>query len=79
MLTHRTNLLLEETDYHLLSQLASKKKVSMGKLIRHAVKKTYHLQKQDTVADILNSLQKLSLKVNTKNINYKELINEGRK
>jgi hypothetical protein len=79
MLTHRTNLLLEETDYRLLSQLATQKKVSIGKLIRHAVKKTYSLQKQDTVTDILNNLQKLSLKVNTKNINYRELINEGRK
>lgn len=79
MLTHRTNLLLEEQDYHLLSQLASQQQVSMGKLIRQAVKKTYITSPINTRTKILNELQKLGKKVNTQGINYKELITYGRR
>ncbi|MBU1071518.1 hypothetical protein KKG65_03890 [Patescibacteria group bacterium] len=79
LLTHRTNLLLEETDYHLLSQLASQNNVSMGKLIRQAVKQTYTIPQINTTAKILSNLQKLGQQINTKGINYKELIAHGRK
>lgn len=80
MLTRRTNVLLSEIDYLTLSRLAADKGKTMGELIRQAIEKTYKIsKKKDSVARALNRINQLGKKVNTKNIDYKELINYGRK
>ena len=79
MLTKRTNLLLTEKDYLLLSQLANKKKESMGELIRKAIRGFYHYQPDDSRKKILAKISRLSAQAKTKGINYKTLVEDGRK
>lgn len=79
MLTRRTNVLLTETDYTLLSQLADKKHESIGKLIRKAVRDTYGKSLKNSRKDVLSEIEKLSSKINAKGIDYKKLITSGRK
>ena len=79
MLNKRTNILLSEKDYHLLSSLAAKEKVSIGKLIRKAIREVYQAEEEKeerrkVVKEIL-SLQK----VQKGTVNYKALIEDGRK
>jgi len=80
MLTRRTNVLLNETDYETLLALSKREGKTMGELIRHAVRKTYKTHRREkTNAQILAEIDKLAKKVNTKGINYKELVEYGRK
>ena len=79
MLTKRTNLLLTEKDYLLLSQLANKKKESMGELIRKAIRGFYNYQPDDSRKKILAKISRLSAQAKTKGINYKTLVEDGRK
>ena len=80
MLAKRTNLLLEKVDYYLLKRLAQQQDVSMGELIRQAIDKTYKEQfiseqRQKNVAAIKQLWQQAA----GKRINYKSLIEDGRK
>ena len=80
MLTHRTNVLLTKLDREVLSRLASKKGKTVGELIRQAVRKTYNIsQKENSTAWALQQIDRLAKKVNTKGINYRQLIEHGRK
>lgn len=78
LLTQRTNVLLNETDYRMLKELSRKNNQTIGELIRHAVTKTYKAHKPSQ-AQILKDLRALGKKANTKGINYRELIDYGRK
>jgi len=80
MLARRTNLLLEETDYLLLRALTKKHKVSMGELIRRALEKTYkdevRLEEREKTVTAIQGLWK---KMGLQRIDYKSLIEDGRK
>lgn len=80
MLTHRTNLLLEEMDYMTLSALSRQTGSTVGELIRAAIRKQY--KRDDMIKNrkrILRSIERLSKQANTKGIDYRALINDGRK
>jgi len=79
MLTKRTNLLLTETDYALLSHLAEKEKKSMGELIRRAIRAFYDYQAVNSRRQILKEIENLSTQAKTKGIDYKKLVENGRK
>lgn len=80
MLTRRTNLLLAETDYLALTGISQQTGRTVGDLVRNAIREKYG------VGDIANhrrlalkNIAALGKKVNTRNINYRDLINRGRK
>lgn len=77
LLTQRTNLLLNESDYARLKDLSKKNNRSVGELIRFAIKKTF--VGDMSVSSILKRIDKLSKNANTKGINYKQLVEDGRK
>lgn len=82
MLTRRTNVLFSEEEYQTLSKLSKKKGKTMGELVRSAVKmhyKTNKTNRKKTTKRIMNEMKQLVRTVNTKGIDYKILINEGRK
>lgn len=79
LLTKRAQILFVENDWKKLAKLAREKKTSTGALIRDAVRKTY-LEEQEIIKR-RKALYKSILKhrVFVKGIDYKELINAGRK
>lgn len=78
MLTRRTNVLFSESDYFLLNQLSKEKKTTVGSLVRQAVKQVY-VEKKRSRAAVLRSIERMRKYINTKGINYRELIEDGRK
>jgi len=78
LLTQRTNVLLNEADYHMLKELSKKNNQTIGELIRHAIVKTFK-PKKTSQAQLLKQLRQLGKSANTKGINYKELVEYGRK
>jgi site-specific recombinase len=79
MLTRRTNLLLSEPDYQKLNRLAGRQGVSVGELIRRAVKKTYQSGGVSKRRQVLRKIDQLASQVETKGIDYKQLVEDGRK
>ena len=79
MLTHRTNLLLTQKQHQTLKSLSYQKRKSVGELIRHVIDKEYVGSKLNNRAKILEEIRNLTKNINTKGINYKELIASGRK
>ena len=80
MLTKRTQILFEPETWQLLQQVSRAKNISTGELIRQSVAKTYLKKDAKLITkQLLLDIKKLKPKINTKNINYKELINHGRK
>ena len=83
MLTHRTNVLFEHQDYLQLARLSKEKGVTVGELVRKAVKVQYNLDR-DNMAYRKQLAKKIRegwkfLKNPEIPMNYKELVNEGRK
>lgn len=80
-LKRRTNLLLSEEDYRLLSSIATKKEKTMGQLIREAIRKTYFSMKRAEKQKISEEVKKgWKLLLNPqKKLDYKGLIDYGRK
>lgn len=79
MLTKRTNILFEQELWDKLSLLAKESDVSVGELIRRAVKERYFEDnRQEEIAKAIQRIRALR-KPQKKNINYKELINYGRR
>ena len=79
MLQKRTNILFDDKLWSLLVAQSSKKKVSIGELVRRAVIKTY-IEGHDTLQqrkDAASAIQ--AIRTIHKGIDYKELINYGRK
>jgi len=78
MLTKRTNILFDEEMWSRLKTLAKNQKTTVGKLIRNAVKETYFSDKhfRERVSAINNIFKK---RKRFKKIDYKKLINHGRK
>ncbi len=80
MLTQRTNILFDEETLRLLKSIAKEEKTSVGKLVRQAVKKEY--AKKDPYAARRKALEetlRIRPAVSKTPIDYKELINYGRK
>ena len=79
MLTKRTNILFDENLWRKLAELAKAQKTSIGQLIREAVtEKYYQNQKLDRRMKAIESTLQNRLRFRGK-IDYKELINYGRK
>lgn len=80
MLTKRVNFLFEEETWKMLQDLSVLENLSIGELVRRAVKKTY-ADKDDARLKRINQACGEIERVRTlqKNIDYKELINAGRK
>lgn len=80
MLTKRTNLLFDEHLWQFLSKQAKKEKTSVAHLVRQAVRIAYQtkiqLKKRQTAIDRILSIRPKPVKGT---INYKALIDEGRK
>ncbi len=79
MLTHRTNLLLTQEQHQTLKSISHQKRKSVGELIRHVIDKEYVRSELNNRAKILEEIRNLTKNVNTKDIDYKELIISGRK
>lgn len=79
MLTKRTNVLLSDSDYAMLSALSSSRGETMGELIRVAVRKVYQDKKVSTRSQVLRDIDRLAKNINTKGIDYRALIEDGRK
>lgn len=82
MLTKRTNILLEKTDYQLLEALAKRQRISVGELIRRAIAKTYKRKIESELEQRqkrILAIMKLWEKIKVKEIDYKSLIEYGRK
>ncbi|OGV97356.1 hypothetical protein A2W24_06525 [Microgenomates group bacterium RBG_16_45_19] len=78
MLTKRTNIIFDEADWRMLAALAQQQGTSVGHLVRQAVSQTYRdLPIKD---EIKLAHQKIrSIRHVHSPIDYKELINYGRK
>lgn len=79
MLSKRTNILFDNNLWNLLTSVAKKENSSIGEVVRKAVIKAYlkddiKNKRQDTLNEILKTRPKA-----VGRINYKELINYGRK
>lgn len=78
MLAKRTNILFDEELWFKLLTLAEIQKSSVGKLVRTAVKDSYFSgSDRSLLAKTVNEIRRV--RKTMKGINYKELINEGRK
>ncbi len=77
MLTKRTNLLFEEELWQLLAAKAAEKELSVGELVRQAVRRVYI---EDNQGRILQASRKiLANRKFGRKIAYQALINYGRK
>jgi len=78
MLTKRTNILFEEETWNTLRELSKRRSLSIGNLIRNAVQHTYskdlEIEQRKRAIELIERHR-----VFQKNIDYKELINAGRK
>lgn len=76
-LTKRTNILFDEATWGKLEATARQQSVSVGELVRQAVRDIYQFEntqaQTQTAVDTIKKIRK-----NHKHINYKSLINAGR-
>jgi uncharacterized protein YbgA (DUF1722 family) len=80
MFTVRTNVLLTEEDHLSLRSLAREKDKTIGELIREAIRKTYgSLATANRRKELMSQIRQLAKRANTKNIDYRVMIEEGRK
>ncbi len=74
----RTQILIEPADWNILASIAKREDSSVGGLIRYAIKKTFINNQRDIkrsqAVDAIFNIRRFM-----KNIDYKELINDGRK
>lgn len=80
MLTQRTNVLLTQEDYGVLTRLSRKHNKTMGELIRHAVRKTYKIKsKADSFEASLARIKKLTKGIKVTREEMREWVVAGRK
>lgn len=79
MLIKRTNILFDQKTWEMLTALAQQRGNSVAELVRKAVKKTYFSESEKMAKR--QALEKIiSLRKKTKGkINYRQLIEDGRK
>lgn len=79
MLTKRTHILLDQSVWEKLVKDAKKKKISVGNLIRQSVEEKYFHENRDReVKEANEEIKKIRPHFKGR-IDYKELINYGRK
>ena len=79
MLSKRTNILFSNEMWDQLNDLAKEKKESIGEIVRSAVDEIYFSHKKDEeIRDAFETILQGRPAIE-KRIDYKELINEGRK
>ena len=80
MLTKRVNFLFEEETLQMLRERAAFEQVSIGELVRKAIKKTYENKDEARLKRINQACGEIErVRTLQKNIDYKALINAGRK
>jgi len=83
MLDKRTNVLLTQQDHRFLTRLSQQKGKTIGHLIREAIKETYFpiktTEKTTSTYAILQDIDRINQTIDTRSINYQELIEDGRK
>lgn len=80
LLTRRTNVLLDEANYATLLMYSQERSETIGELIRKAIKKTYKAKKMLNVnEDAYRMIRRATKGLSFSGIDYKELINYGRK
>jgi len=80
MLTRRTNVLFDEADYVTLLMYSRERNKTIGELVRQAVKKTYKVKKTLTANEqAYRMIEKATKGLDFSGIDYKALINYGRK
>ncbi|MDP3994901.1 MAG: hypothetical protein Q8P91_03655 [bacterium] len=80
MLTRRTNVLFDEADYANLLMHSRERNKTIGELVRQAVKKTYKVKKTLTENEkAYRMIEKATKGLDFSGIDYKALINYGRK
>lgn len=80
MLNKRTQVLFSENLWGKLSRLSKAKKISIGQLVREAVEEKYQLEEElKKRRQAFKSILKIRPKPIKGRIDYKALINEGRK
>lgn len=79
MLTKRTNILFDDLLWNQMTQLAKKRKTSVGELVRQAVSEKYlNDDKTERIKKACEAIEK-TRKLFKGKIDYKALINYGRK
>lgn len=79
MLTKRTNILFDEEMWQNLTATATKQKTSVGKIIRDAVKEKYMEDKRlEKIKQAVEGIKKIRPHFKGR-LDYKALINHGRK
>lgn len=77
MLNKRTNILFKEETWDKLTALAQAKDKSVGELVRKAVNEVYFSQ-FDQAEEALSEILKIR-KIQSKKVDYKKLIDDGRR
>jgi len=79
MLTKRTNILFDDKLWKVISNRARREKTSVGNLVRTAVRTVY--DQKESVDEKTKAFEEIiqARKLSKKVVNYKELINYGRK
>lgn len=78
MLTKRTNILFSRETWAKLERLARKQHASVGQLVRDAVQDRYFDEIQKRAKEAYESILRNRIRIPGK-LDYKALINEGRK
>ena len=79
MLTKRTNILFDEALWKLLVAQAKKQKTSVGELVRTAARRMYDADQRTAMRKRAGENIRKIRKVQKGRVDYKELINYGRK
>ena len=80
MLTKRTHIMFEQVLWEKLSQLSKSQNTSIGQLVRDAVEKRLDQEELLAIrAKAIEDIKRIRPKPFKGNIDYKELINYGRK
>ena len=79
MLTQRTNVLFSPDEHKVLVSLSKAQHLTMGELIRQAVRKTYTIKPNDSFAASLARIRQMTKGIKVKNSEYRSFIENGRK
>ena len=82
MLSHRTNLLLSDEEFEVLSQEALRQNASIGEVIRQAIRKTYAVSFPKEETDVFEAFRASVKKMGLKGVTAEQLYEDrkvGRK
>ena len=81
LLTRRTNILFSEPDYRMLKTLSEYRNQTIGEYVRQVVTTSFkkHKTKTTSTAKLFQKMRNLAKDMNTKGLNIKELVEDGRR